>query len=133
MSSGPRNVTSTTETTPPDYLIPGLQRAAGAAIRQFNTGNTVGDNIFSNLDQQFNRAADLTQTRLSSEFAGGGRNLGAAMPARSDELQTLASNIYDPSKLLQFDPTNILIDRLRALLHGGTTTATQPVFRQGIF
>ena len=27
-------------------------------------------------------------------FAGAGRNLGAAAPARSEELQTLASNIY---------------------------------------
>lgn len=46
------------------------------------------------LQQTFDRAADLTRTRLDSEFAGAGRNLGAAMPARSEELQTLASNIF---------------------------------------
>lgn len=46
------------------------------------------------LEDTFNRAADLTRTRLSSEFAGSGRNLGASAPARSEELQTLASNIF---------------------------------------
>jgi hypothetical protein len=46
------------------------------------------------LQQTFDRAADLTRTRLSSEFAGSGRNLNAALPARSEELQTLASNIF---------------------------------------
>ena len=46
------------------------------------------------LEGTFNRAADLTRGRLSSEFAGAGRDLGASAPARSEELQTLASNIY---------------------------------------
>ena len=49
------------------------------------------------LDATFNRAADLTKGRLDSEFAGAGRNLGASYPARSDELQTLAANIYRPA------------------------------------
>ena len=46
------------------------------------------------LADTFNRAADLTRTRLSSEFAGAGRDVGASLPARSEELQTLASNIF---------------------------------------
>jgi len=46
------------------------------------------------LEGTFNRAADLTRGRLDTEFAGAGRNLGASQPARSEELQTLASNIF---------------------------------------
>lgn len=46
------------------------------------------------LQQTFNRAADLTRGRLASEFAGQGRDLAASRPARSEELQTLASNIF---------------------------------------
>jgi len=46
------------------------------------------------LQGTFNRAADLTRGRLDTEFSGAGRNLGASMPARSEELQTLASNIF---------------------------------------
>lgn len=46
------------------------------------------------LQQTFNRAADLTRGRLDSEFSGAGRNLGASRPARSEELQTLSSNIF---------------------------------------
>lgn len=139
MSSGPKNVTSTTTTEPPRYLQPmieGAATAAGAAMgpTEFNFQNQTGlnsaqatgqglgalfnrgqqgsgaldaannltqstlqgDFLNSNpyLDQTFNRAADLTRGRLDTEFAGGGRNLGAARPARSEELQTLASNIY---------------------------------------
>lgn len=46
------------------------------------------------LQQTFDRAADLTRGRLDTEFSGAGRNLGAARPARSEELQTLSSNIF---------------------------------------
>ena len=46
------------------------------------------------LQQTFDRAANLTQGRLDTEFSGAGRNLGAARPARSEELQTLSSNIF---------------------------------------
>lgn len=46
------------------------------------------------LDQMFNQAAGSTQTRLASEFAGGGRNIGAAQPARAEELGNLATSIY---------------------------------------
>ncbi len=80
------------------------------------------------LQGTFNRAADLTRNRLSSEFAGAGRNLGASLPARSNELQTLASNIFggnfqaERDRQMQgifgaqsFDPLNILISRLSQL------------------
>lgn len=46
------------------------------------------------LASTFNRAADLTRGRLASEFAGSGRDIVASAPARSEELQTLASNIF---------------------------------------
>jgi len=57
-------------------------------------GNMLSPDTNPYLEQTFNRAADLTRGRLDSEFAGSGRNLGASMPARSEELQTLASQIY---------------------------------------
>lgn len=133
MSSGPKNVTSTTNTAPPQYLAGPLKTAANAAVTDFQLGG--GINPFTSLDMQFDRASDLTQTRLASEFAGAGRNLGAAYPARSDELQTLASNIYSPNNLLQFDPTNMLINRLAGITPGagGVTSSTQPVFKTGLF
>lgn len=46
------------------------------------------------LDSMFNKAADTTQIRLASEFAGRGRNLAAARPARAEELENLATSIY---------------------------------------
>lgn len=46
------------------------------------------------LDAMYNKAADSSQTRLSSEFAGGGRNLDASRPARAEELGNLATGIY---------------------------------------
>jgi hypothetical protein len=48
----------------------------------------------SYLDAQFNRAADATQQRLQSGFAGNGRNIEAARPAASQELNDLATGIY---------------------------------------
>jgi hypothetical protein len=52
-------------------------------------------NPYANL--AFNAAADATQNRLSGEFARSGRNLQAAQPARSQELQHLAAGIYAPA------------------------------------
>lgn len=129
MSTGARNVTTTTRTEPSPFLTGPIQSAAGAAQNIFSGANpivtqgrlalanrglggspVVGDaqqltrstlqgdflspdtNPF--LAQTFNRAADLTRGRLASEFAGSGRNLGASAPARSEELQTLSSNIF---------------------------------------
>lgn len=172
MDSGPDHVTTTTNSEPPAFLRQPLGQATTAAFGRFNadssgvTGlrpneintnasNLVNDTIqgdFLNsnpyLDQTFNRAADLTRGRLDSEFAGSGRNLGASLPARSEELQTLASNIYGGNFQAErdrqtaaigqaqgFDPLNQFINRLSALIPGagGVTTSTQPVFRQGLF
>lgn len=63
------------------------------------TQRTIGGDFLSPdsnpfLQQTFDRAADLTRGRLDSEFSGAGRNLGASRPARSEELQTLSSNIF---------------------------------------
>ncbi len=241
MSRGPKNVTSTTETEPPAFLLGPLTTAANAAqsrflgsqpsgsgfsgtgfptggfgslgagggggsfggglAQVFRTGETLNPRQQATLDQSqriaregfggggtngpaqpfnpndligqsqdltsrtlagdfldpnsnpflqgtFDRAADLTRTRLSSEFAGAGRNLGAAQPARSDELQTLASNIFggnfqrerdrqvgavDQSQGL--DPLNMFINQLAGIIPGagGSTQSTQPVFRTGLF
>lgn len=171
MSSGPKNVTSTTKTEIPYWLQQPLQNATDAAGRRFSQQRSLpgfqdlnenatslvnrtlqGDFLSpeSNpyLAQTFNRAADLTRTRLDSEFAGAGRNLGAALPARSDELQTLAANIFGPAYAQErgiqantvgqaqaLDPINQYIDRLAAIIPnaGGTTKATQPVYRTGLF
>lgn len=46
------------------------------------------------LQQTFDTAAEATRGRLASEFAGAGRDKVAALPARSQELQTLAANIF---------------------------------------
>lgn len=49
------------------------------------------------LDATFQHAADMTQNRLTSEFARSGRNVDAAAPARADMLQSLAASIYGPA------------------------------------
>lgn len=46
------------------------------------------------LDATFQQAAQGTQNQLASEFAGSGRDVGASMPLRSDQLNRLATNIY---------------------------------------
>jgi len=173
MSSGPDNVTSTTSTEVPDFLRGPLtsatQAVQGRATSDF-AGNNLGPSELNNnasslvnntiqgdflspdsnpfLQQTFDRAADLTQGRLDSEFAGAGRNLGAARPARSEELQTLSSNIFGGNFQAErdrqgqalgqaqgFDPLNQYINRLSALIPGagGVTTSTQPVFKTGLF
>lgn len=178
MSSGPKNVTSTTNSTPPGFLIDPLTTAAGAAQGAFNSSGrpdqwqnytNPGDRLIGQsqelvnntlrgdylspdtnpyLQGTFDRAADLTQGRLDSQFSGAGRNLGASYPARSEELQTLASNIfggnYQAERSRQdnaitsaqgLDPTNMLINRLAGITPGagGVVTSTQPVYKQGLF
>lgn len=46
------------------------------------------------LDSTFNHAADQVTNRLQSDFAGSGRNTGAARPVAADELSQLATGIY---------------------------------------
>ena len=175
---GPDSVTSTTTSEPPSYLAGPLASAAGAASGAFNNRGSMipldsltnpGDRIIregrglvsdtlqgnfldpdSNpfLQQTFNRAADLTRGRLDTEFSGAGRNIGASLPARSEELQTLASNIYGQNFQAErdrqisavdqaqgLDPLNMFINRLAGVIPGagGSTQSTQPVFRTGLF
>jgi len=206
---GPDHVTTTTNTTPPSFLVGPLTQAANAASNQFSAsqglpqnagtapepgipglgakvpglggqpvpiqpgtqfpGNGNGSGLIptaqgltqstlqgdflspdSNpfLASTFNRAADLTQNRLSSEFAGAGRDLGASLPARSEELQTLASNIFGGNFARErgiqqnaitsaqgLDPLNQFINQLAGIIPGagGVTTSQQPVFNTGLF
>lgn len=164
---GPSKVRTTTESNPPDYLIPSLKQTAGAITDAYNSNvgtapdlNSQGQGLISDtlsgnylnanpyLDQTFQNAAHATQNQLSSEFAGAGRNLGASYPARSQQLQTLASNIYGQNyqterdrqtnaltSAVDYNPLNQLINRLGAILPGagGVSSSTQPVFRTGIF
>lgn len=58
-----------------------------------------GPNMFGGasnpmLDRMFDQAAMRTRPALDSQFAGSGRNLEAQMPARADQLNDLATNIY---------------------------------------
>ena len=170
MSSGPKNVTSTTTEQPPEFITAALQNAVGGARFDFQqnrsdsgrrlikdasdlTSQTIRGDFLrpeSNpfLQGTFNRAADLTRGRLDTEFAGAGRNLGASFPARSDELQTLASNIFGGNFQAErdrqaasitdaqgLDPLNMFINRLAGVIPGagGSTQSIQPVFKTGLF
>jgi hypothetical protein len=66
------------------------------AAQQYVTGSLNGSQMGQNpyLDATFNRAALATQNQLSSEFARSGRNVGAAEPLRSQQLNDLATGIY---------------------------------------
>ena len=56
-----------------------------------------GASINPHLDTVFNTAADATQNRLATEFAHAGRvNSGSHQQARSQDLQTLAAQVYAP-------------------------------------
>jgi len=71
-----------------------LLNQAQQTTQQTLAGDFLSPDTNPFLQSTFNRAADLTRGRLDTEFSGAGRNLGAAQPARSEELQTLASNIF---------------------------------------
>jgi hypothetical protein len=66
------------------------------AATNLSTSTLNGNYLNSNpyLNQTFNQAADQTQNRLSSEFAGAGSNVQNSAPVRSDELNNLATGIY---------------------------------------
>lgn len=53
-----------------------------------------GSNSNPYLDSTFNRAADNVQQRLDTNFAGSGRNIGAARPGAALELNDLANQVY---------------------------------------
>lgn len=66
--------------------------SAQAYTQKSLNGGFLGANPY--LDQTFNQAAMATQGQLSSQFAGGGRNVGASEGLRSQQLNGLATNIY---------------------------------------
>lgn len=117
-------------------LSPGGVPGAGGAMPDL-TSVQLNPELNPFLQDTFNRAADLTRTRLSSEFAGMGRNPEAALPARSQELQHLAGSIFDPAYLAQFDPTQTLINRILPLIGASGTnmnmTQKKGVYQQGLF
>ena len=165
--SGPKKAKSTTTMEPPKYLQGPLNQFVSAASSQFNNSGGQqlvgqGQDLLSStlngdflspdsnpyLQGTFNRAADLTRGRLASEFAGNNRDLAATAPARSEELQTLASNIFGGNyqaerdrqngaiqSTQQFDPLNMFGNQLAGIIPGagGTTNSTQPVFKTGLF
>lgn len=69
-----------------------LTGAAGNLATQTLNGGFLGKNPY--LDATFNQAALATQNQLESQFAGRGRNIGAAEGLRADQLNSLATSIY---------------------------------------
>lgn len=67
----------------------------GGGANPFASGaNPFGGASNPYLDATFNKAADSVQNRLSSQFAGAGRNIGASRAANASELNDLATNVY---------------------------------------
>ena len=164
--SGPKKAKSTTTMEPPKYLQGPLNQFVSAASSQFNNSGGQqlvgqGQDLLSStlngdflspdsnpyLQGTFDRAADLTRTRLASEFAGNNRDLAATAPARSEELQTLSSNIFGGNyqaerdrqmqglnQTQQFDPLNMFGNQLAGIIPGagGTTKMEQPVYKTGL-
>lgn len=66
------------------------------AAKDYVTGSLNGSQFGGNpqLDATFQRAAQQSRGTLDSEFARGGRNIGASAPARADMLTDLATSIY---------------------------------------
>lgn len=127
---------------------PDLNRQAQELTAQNLRGDFLSPDTNPFLKGTFDRAADLTRGRLDTEFAGAGRNLGASQPARSEELQTLASNIYGGNYQQErdrqqsgigqsqtLDPLNQFINRIAGVVPGagGVVSSTQPVYRTGLF
>jgi hypothetical protein len=70
----------------------------GSSFNPFALGpNPFGGGSNPLLDATFDQAAQRSRSRLESEFAGSGRNIEAAAPARADMLSSLASQIYAPA------------------------------------
>jgi len=115
MSSGPKNVTSTTSSEPPKFAVPFLEQAFKASGNAYGGGGGPGSNLLPSaqglvqdtlggkflspdsnpyLEATFNRGADLIQNRLNTSFGSQGRDLAAARPAAADELGSFASQLF---------------------------------------
>ena len=66
-------------------------QAAGNYLSGVLNGNPA-TNPF--LDSMFNQGANAVQNRLSSEFAGMGRNVESSLPVQADQLNNLATQLY---------------------------------------
>jgi hypothetical protein len=55
---------------------------------------TFGGATNPHLDATFNRGADQIMNRLKTDFAGSGRNTGAAMPVAGEQLGSFANDLY---------------------------------------
>lgn len=55
---------------------------------------TFGGASNPHLDATFNRGADQIMNRLKTDFAGSGRNTGAAMPVAGEQLGAFANDLY---------------------------------------
>jgi hypothetical protein len=162
---GPSSQASTVEQDVPARLLPQFGLGQGAAASQFgqhgfgqqeNFNQPLGRNLigrtiagqfldpFQNPGLQgiLDRGGDFIQNRLNTDFAGSGRNLGAARPAAADALGTFTSqtlfNNFNAERARQqgalglvpsFDPTNQFFDRLNALQAAaqGNSVVTQPL------
>ena len=93
-----------------------------------------GDFLNANpyLDETFNRGADAIQQRLDTQFAGGGRNLGASKAPATADLSSFANQLYGGNyqaergrmdnalgRVSQFDSLNQLIGQLGPLANIG--------------
>lgn len=74
----------------PDPLFASLNQQLGDTL----SGQYLDPASNPYLADTFNAAAQATQNRLASEFAGAGRNVVASLPGREAELQNLAAQIY---------------------------------------
>jgi hypothetical protein len=133
------------------------------AAQDLATQTLRGDFLDFQNNPVFDRLAELTRTKLDTEFAGQGRDVGAKAPARADELGNIAARLFDAERnrqvatsaqssgLANQDFTDIgavldaggfadslqdqNIDQLIARITGqagaagGTSTGTQPVFK----
>lgn len=83
-----------------NQAIQGITNLAGGTPQTTSAQNYVTSVLNGNpaqnpyLSQQFNLAANDVQNRLSSEFAGSGRNVIGSLPVQSDQLNNLATQLY---------------------------------------
>ena len=71
-----------------------VTRAGQGLVTDTLSGKYLDPNSNPYLTSTFNKAAQDTQASLESQFAGTGRNVQASLPARTDMLSNLATQIY---------------------------------------
>lgn len=98
MGSGPettnRQFSNETSTISTPEFVRQNQGAAGGLLGSIIGGEGLDPNSNPFLQGAFDRGADAIQNRLQSQFAGGGRNLGASRSANTEGLADLATGIF---------------------------------------